>query len=157
MLVNSRMEHSMAQALTFGKMEAFMKAILKMVTLMDLVFNATQMEQDMKAIGRMTREMDLDCSLLLQMILAMLSVMKATLRTMKYQEKELTYGRLEKNMLDISKMMSDQVLEHYISLMVEDTKASGKMATSMALEFDTTQMEKDMMEIGRMGKGMDLD
>jgi hypothetical protein len=72
MLVNSRMENSMAQALTFGKMEAFMKANLKIMTSMALEFDTTKMEENMKVTGRMTKEMDLDCSLLLQMILKML-------------------------------------------------------------------------------------
>jgi len=72
LLVNSKMEHSMVQALLFGKLEALMKAILNMVGSMVLVFDATQMEVDMKAIGRIAKGMDLDCSLLLQMIQMML-------------------------------------------------------------------------------------
>ncbi len=60
MLVNSRMVHSMAWALTFGKVEALMKDLLKMAFLVDLVLGTTQMEEDMKATGRMTKEMDLD-------------------------------------------------------------------------------------------------
>jgi hypothetical protein len=60
MLVNSRMEHTMVQALTFGKQEAFMKAILKMANSMAWELNTIQLEQDMKEIGRMGKGMDLD-------------------------------------------------------------------------------------------------
>ncbi len=60
MLGNIEMENSMAKALTFGKMEAFMKELLKIVILMDLELGTTRMEEDMKATGRMTKEMDLD-------------------------------------------------------------------------------------------------
>jgi hypothetical protein len=67
-------------------------------------------------------------------MLAMLSVMKASMRMVKNQAMEPSNGRMETNMLDISKMMSDQVLEHIISPMMKYMKA-----------------------IGRMGKGMDLD
>jgi len=95
-------------------------------------------------------------NLILMVKALMVITMKVSGKMMKNLEMELTFGQMEENMLENSKITQEMDLVMRLILMVRAMKVSGKMMKDLEMELTFGQMEENMSENSKMTQVIDL-